>query len=168
MKFSRRLLKVAILSSVFIATVPFGQVAAEAEANCFSYKAEEKGFFNKLNIARKAGGRTELKLDRELSRVARKQTATMVEKNLLHHTPDAKMRRRVTNWQLLGENVGVGGSVTSLDTAFMNSPDHRANIMESDFRNVGIGTRYANGRLWVTVIFEAETNPGTTLRMPSC
>ena len=168
MKFLKRALKVAIVSSVFVATVPLGHVAAEAGSECFTYKAEEKGFFTKLNTARHAAGRPALNLDKQLSRVARKHTAEMVEKNLLHHTSGDAMRRRVTNWQLLGENVGVGGTVDSLHVAFMNSPDHKANIMKSDFRHVGIGTRYAHGRLWVTVIFEAETNPGTTLRMASC
>ncbi|MBW3594215.1 MAG: hypothetical protein KY391_01450 [Actinobacteria bacterium] len=168
MKLIKRALKVAIVSSVFIATVPFGGVAAEAGSNCFTHKTEEKGFFNKLNIERKLGGRVQLRLDRELSKVARKHTREMTDKNLLHHTSDGQMRSRVTNWQLLGENVGVGGTVESLHVAFMNSPGHKANVMHRSFRHVGIGTRYAHGRLWVTVVFEAETNPGTTLRMPSC
>lgn len=168
MKFLKRALKVAVISSIFVATVPLGHVAAEAGSNCFTHKAEEKGFFTKLNVVRKAAGRATLNLDKQLSRVARKHTAEMVNKDLLHHTSDAAMRRRVTNWQLLGENVGVGGTVDSLHVAFMNSPDHKANIMHRSFRHVGIGTKYAHGRLWVTVVFEAETNPGTTLRMASC
>jgi len=167
MKF-KRALKVAVISSVFVATLPLGQVAAEAGSGCFSYKAEERAFFKKTNVARKIAGRGELRLDRELTRVARRHTWEMTDKDVLHHTSETAMRRRVTNWQLLGENVGVGGTVDSLQVAFMNSPDHKGNIVHRGFRNVGIGTRKAHGRLWVTVVFEAETNPGTTLRMPSC
>lgn len=168
MKFFKRAAQIALLSSIFVATVPLGHVAAEAGSNCFSYQAEEKGFLNKINLERKLGGKVQLNLDPELTKVARKHTREMTDKNLLHHTTPTQFRKRVTNWQLLGENVGVGGSVDSLHVAFMNSRDHRVNVMKGTFRNVGIGTRYAHGRLWVTVVFEAETNPGTTLRMPRC
>jgi len=64
--------------------------------------------------------------------------------------------------------LGVGGSVESLHEAFMNSPAHKANIVYTPFKHVGIGTNWDDGRLWVTVIFEATTNPGTRLSMPSC
>lgn len=168
MKFFKRALRVAVLSSIFVATVPLGHVAAEAGGECFSYQAEEKGFLNKINLERTRGGKGQLKLDPELTKVARKHTREMTDKNLLHHTSSRAFRARVTNWQLLGENVGVGGTVESLHIAFMNSPDHKANVMHGSFRHVGIGTRYAHGRLWVTVVFEAQTNPGTTLRMPRC
>lgn len=171
MKFWGRVLKVAIVSSVFVATVPFGHVAAEAgggKKQCLQYKAQEKGFFRKINLARKNGGRVQLRLDRQLTKVARKHTREMTGANLLHHTTETNMRRRITNWVLLGENVGVGGTVDSLHVAFMNSPSHRENVMHTSFRHVGIGTRHAHGRLWVTVVFEAQSDPGTTLPMPNC
>jgi hypothetical protein len=50
----------------------------------------------------------------------------------------------------------------------MNSPDHRENILFSQYRHVGVGTRMHGGRMWVTVLFEAKTDPGTTLPMPTC
>jgi hypothetical protein len=31
-----------------------------------------------------------------------------------------------------------------------------------------VGVKKADGRMWVTVIFEARENPGTRLAMPSC
>lgn len=168
MKFLKMALKVAILSSIFVAIVPLGHVAAEAGGRCIESKPEEKGFFRKMNDARGRAGDSSLRLDPELTKVARKHTREMTGANLLHHTDDTSMRRRVTNWRLLGENVGVGGTVDSLHVAFMNSPSHRSNVMHDEFRHVGIGTRYAHGRLWVTVVFEAESDPGTTLRMPNC
>jgi uncharacterized protein YkwD len=50
----------------------------------------------------------------------------------------------------------------------MNSPAHRDNIMFTSFRYVGVGTLQAKDRLWVTVIFENQRDPGTRLRMPRC
>lgn len=121
-----------------------------------------------MNAARANAGRGRLSLDPEASKVARKHTFEMINKNLLHHTPNSTLMRRVTRWSTLGENVGVGGTVGSLHVAFMNSPAHRSNILYGAFRHVGVGTKRAHGRLWVTVIFEASTDPGTSLAMPRC
>ncbi len=170
MKFNKRFLKVTLVSAIVLMSIPMGRVTATAETSskCWNYRTAEKGFFHKLNEARSKGGKPSLHLDKELSKAARRHTWEMTTKDLLYHTPSPTMRSRVTNWQLIGENVGVGGTVDSLHIAFMNSPDHKRNIMEGSFKHVGIGTRMEHGRLWVTVIFEAQTNPGTTLPMPSC
>ncbi len=87
----------------------------------------------------------------------------MVRKNTLYHTPSKKLAWRVTNWTILGENVGVGNTVLSLHQAFMNSPAHLQNILYGSYRHVGVGTVTKNGRLWVTVVFEARRDPGSRL-----
>ncbi len=109
-----------------------------------------------------------MSLDPEASRAARVHTREMVRSVTLHHTASSALRNRVTRWTILGENVGVGGTVASLHSAFMNSPAHRDNILYPSYRHVGIGAFRKDGRMWVTVIFEAASDPGTTLRMPTC
>jgi uncharacterized protein YkwD len=137
--------------------------ATTAGAACYSNTSTERGFAGKINTARRANGKGTLRLDPQLSKAAKVHTREMVNRNLLHHTPTETLKRRVTNWMYLGENVGVGGTVTSLHGAFMDSPSHRANILYSGFRYVGIGAKQANGRLWVTVIFESRADPGSPL-----
>jgi len=170
--FLSRVLEVALIAAVLVTTAPFGDVAAEAEApeqsGCLSYKAEENRFLNNINASRRAGSLEPLTLDRELTRVARKHTFEMGEESRLHHTSTTDLRRRVTNWRLLGENVGVDGTVESMHLAFMESPGHRANVMHERFERVGVGTREIDGRLWVTVVFEGGTDPGTRLAMRNC
>ena len=168
MRFSKRASKVALLCAAFVLASPFNSVVAEAGGRCFRNKPAELGFFNKINTERRTRSRVQLKLDPHLTKVARKHSREMTAKNLLHHTETEALKRRVTHWQMLGENVGVGGTVDSLHRAFMQSPSHRDNVLYSTFRHIGIGTRERHGRLWVTVVFEAESNPGTTLRMPNC
>ena len=141
---------------------------APPTGGCWTVKPAEQNFVERMNRARVAGTGSRLRLDPQLSRSARKHTWEMVWARSLHHTPDAALRRRVTNWTILGENVGVGTSVDSLQRAFMDSPLHRANILYSTFRHVGVGVVRRDNRMWVTVIFEAHTDPGTTLRMPAC
>lgn len=166
----RRIVGLSVIIGISITLLPFttATAATASDNGCWSYKPSERGFAKKINAARSATGKNKLSIDPELSRAARKHTWEMVHKDLLHHTSESALRRRVTNWNTLGENVGVGGTVDSLHVAFMNSPAHRDNILYSKFRHVGIGVVRKNGRMWVTVIFEAETNPGTTLSMPRC
>lgn len=138
---------------------------ATAVRNCYNIKDSEKDFTAKMNLARSASGVGRLHLDRELSKVARRHAWEMDNKNTLYHTPSSKLRWRVTRWNMLGENVGVGGDVASLHRAFMQSPAHRANVMRSSYQHVGVGVHRDDNHMWVTIVFEAHRDPGTRLRL---
>ena len=172
MKTLRRL--AVIVSATALVAVAFPATTTSASTSsdgtkCFAYKDSERAFARKINAERDEDGVDGLKLDRELSKAARKHTREMAEKDELYHTPDMKLVTRVTNWTVLGENVGVGSTVESLHDAFMASPGHRDNILWDTYRHVGIGVKTTDGKMWVTVIFEAKSNPGTTLNvLPSC
>lgn len=165
---------IAVVAALAIpVTLPFTMpdlrpTATGADNPCYRYTAAEKAFASKMNQSRKFKGLGTMKLDPEASKVAKVHTRDMVRSNTLVHSTNEQLTRRVTNWITLGENVGVGSAVDSLHTAFMNSPAHKANVLHTAFNNVGVGTKKADGRLWVTVIFEARSNPGTRLSMPSC
>jgi uncharacterized protein YkwD len=159
---------VATMAPVTASSTLLSQAAGGSDNRCWTYKPSEKGFARKMNAARVLDGIGKLQLDPELSKAARKHTQEMWKADELYHTPSDKLRHRVTNWTVIGENVGVGGTVSSLHTAFMNSPAHKDNILYTAFRHVGIGVAKKNGRMWVTVIFEAIADPGTPLHMPTC
>ena len=152
----KRYITAAVASLMLVTLVP----TPSASAACYSNSRAEKRFARLINVARSA---TNLTLDPQLSKAAKVHTKEMVRANSLHHTPSDVLRRRVTNWVELGENVGVGSTVTSLHQAFMNSTAHRANIVRSTYRYVGVGVVRKDGRMWVTVIFEARSNPGSPL-----
>ena len=40
-------------------------------------------------------------------------------------------------WRKLGENVGMGGSISSVHVAYMDSPGHRANVLDPAFTQIG-------------------------------
>jgi uncharacterized protein YkwD len=142
--------------------------SATLESRCYRHNRAERRFAKKMNKARHRSGRRRLSLDPEASKVATAHTRSMVRRNTLFHSPQGQLARRVTRWSVLGENIGVGGGVRSLHKAFMASPLHRANVLNSSFRHVGVGTKKKRGRLWVTVVFESSRDPGTRLRMPRC
>lgn len=169
MRFTTRLVAtvaITALVSGFSSVAP--AVAGSGDNPCWDYRPAERGFARKMNGARSNSGLGKIRLDPELSKAARLHTREMVRSNTLYHTPSDKLRNRVTRWVILGENVGVGGTVDSLHEAFMNSPAHRDNVLHATYRHVGIGTRKADGRMWVTIIFEGVTDPGTPLQMPRC
>ena len=95
-----------------------------------------------------------LRLNLELSAVARRHSMAMARAGTLFHTPDVGVYLRRIDWRTWGENVGyTPGGVGSVHAAFMASPIHRENILNGAFRQVAIGSVRVDGTLWVTVFF---------------
>jgi len=159
----RKLITILIASIVFAALIP---VTSATSATCWNYTDKERSFAKKINKSRDNHHVGRLKLDPQLSRVAMKQTTSMIDKNELYHTPN--LGNRVTRWRMLAENVGYGNTVRSLHKMFMDSSGHKHNILNGQYEFVGVGAKQAHGWLWVTVVFQSEQNPGTTLSMPKC
>ncbi len=154
-------------AALFVGLVPATIASAGTSGSgCWDVKGAERGFAKRINDVRGVARRGSLRLDAELSRVARLHSREMLKQDKLYHTPSSKLSHRVTNWTILGENVGVGGDVQSLHNAFMKSQAHADNVLYDSFRHMGVGVVKKDGTMWVTVIFEAQTDPGTTLRMP--
>jgi uncharacterized protein YkwD len=58
-------------------------------------------------------------------------------------------------WSAVGENVAAGQTtVASVMTAWMNSPGHRKNILNGNYKHIGVGiTRGSNGVYYWCVVF---------------
>jgi hypothetical protein len=131
-------------------TVSFGALAVAAPAAHAT--AEESQFVSKTNSARAGAGRPAYSVASDLVSIARKHAREMAAKHTIYHNPN--LGNEVPNWQAVGENVGMGGDAASIHQAFMNSAPHRANILDGDFTQVGIGTaRDEKGTLYVTEVF---------------
>jgi hypothetical protein len=160
-----RLLAVAVLT-----TLVLGMFVTTAQSgSCWRHRRPERVMARKMNKARRRHGMPPIQLDRHLSRVSRAHTYTMTRKRRIFHTPVNVLSRRVTRWVSLGENVGrTPRGVRSLHRSFMRSAGHRANILNSGFTYVGVGSVKRRGQLWMTLTFESRQNPGTRLSMPRC
>ena len=120
-----------------------GATAADDEAAAFVARA---------NAARQAGGLRAYVVRSDLAAVAAKHSARMAEKNSLYHNPN--LGSEVDGWQIVGENVGTGGTVDAIHQAFMDSQKHRANILAADYTEIGVATvTDERGVLWVTQVF---------------
>jgi uncharacterized protein YkwD len=111
----------------------------------------EQRFTRMLNHARMAHDRPRLSTHVALTRVARQQAHRMADRGRLYHNPN--LTSDVRNWRWVGENVGYGPDSASVHAAFMASAPHRANILDRDYTQVGVGAVVRNGRVWVAEVF---------------
>jgi uncharacterized protein YkwD len=64
-------------------------------------------------------------------------------------------------WTTYGENVGVESSTAHADAlfhAYMQSPEHRANILDGAYRYVGLWTKKGGGFRWNTIDFVGKSS----------
>ncbi|HEY0828138.1 MAG TPA: CAP domain-containing protein [Bacilli bacterium] len=107
--------------------------------------ADEQQMVNLVNAARTKEGLTALKVNLELSRVARFKSQDMIDNNYFSHqspaygSPFEMMKNFGITYSSAGENIACNQSVEAAHEALMNSPGHRANIMNKGFTEIGIG-----------------------------
>jgi len=113
-----------------------------------------------VNIERQKAGLAPLTLNAELSKVARIKSQDMADKNYFSHTsptygdPFAMMKSFGIKYGYAGENIAKGyNSAESVMNGWMNSSGHRANILNSNFKTIGVGYVKANGTTYWTQMF---------------
>jgi uncharacterized protein YkwD len=141
---------------------------------------EEQEFIDRINVERTEQGLGALTPDRQLIQVARAHSRDMCVRDYFSHiAPIARLRSPldryvcdlyseglpIPNHLTIGENIYYcsstqgGDDVADADRAFMNSPEHRANILNPNFDRIGVGIwRDAKGQLWVTETFLRDTD----------
>jgi hypothetical protein len=112
----------------------------------------EADFVARVNALRATKGIAPLLVDAQMTSVARSWSAQMAASNTLSHNPN--FSSQISNWKLVGENVGTGPDVAVIEQAFENSPHHYANLVNPAYNFIGVGVVEANGTLWVTQNFK--------------
>ena len=127
-----------------------------------------------INAERAAVGLPALQINARLNTSAETHSRWMLNTDVFSHTgangSSAGDRMRAAgyvfsgNWTS-GENIawqsergatGISDDVINLHNSLMNSPGHRANILNPNFTEIGIGIEFgeftSNGRTWPAVI----------------
>lgn len=146
-------------------TVALAAVATVVAAPDATAVAEERQFVALINASRVAAGRSAYVTRGDLVSVARSQATRMASSQRLAHNPGLTTAVRSYRW--VGENVGLGDDVAGLHRAFLASPAHRANIVDAQFTEVGIGIAIRGGRIWVCEVFRQPVRPVRLARTPS-
>ncbi|MDG0790759.1 CAP domain-containing protein [Cohnella ginsengisoli] len=108
---------------------------------------------NLVNQERAKAGLSALKTDAKLTTVADAKAKDMYNNNYFDHTsptygsPFDMMKQFGVTYSYAGENIAMGQqSPTEVMTAWMNSAGHKANILNANFKSIGVA--YYNGE-WV-------------------
>lgn len=160
----RTSLAVATAVATLVAGVGVVGLAPAAHAS----GSDNAAFLGHLNSLRAAHGLPRLAVASDLTSIATTHSQQMMARQTIFHNPS--LTSQVSNWQVLGENVGMGGSVAAIDTAFDRSPEHYANEVSSAYTQVGIGTAWdSRGYLYVTLDFRKpmHTTAAPVVRPPA-
>ena len=175
----RRLARFVLGSLVALAVVgwtfaiPAAQVARAWDAGTFS-ASDESLLFTLTNQARAASGLAPLRNDSQLHSLAEWRAQDMSVRDYFSHQIPPQgyevfhyMDLRGIQYVLAGENIGWDDAAddqatTMIQQMFMNSPEHRSNILGALWDSMGVGAyKGTDGRLMYCVLFK-ETKPAAT------
>ncbi|HVL07532.1 MAG TPA: CAP domain-containing protein [Acidimicrobiales bacterium] len=128
-----------------VTTVAVGVLPAQADPG------DASRLLALTNQVRAAKGLPALTIDSQLTSVAQAWAVELAGRGVISHNPS--VRSQVTGWKVLGENVGVGGTVDAVHAGFVASPTHYANLVDSAYTKVGYGIVRPDARILVVEVF---------------
>jgi len=121
----------------------------------------EGDIFSVVNSARASAGLPAYAYAGDLAAAARGQAERMAASGELYHNPN--LSSEVSGWSRIGENVAFAGDWKSAHDVLMNSPDHRAQILDSGYTQMGVGTAVSDdGTFWVAEVFRTPSGASTS------
>jgi len=129
-------------------------------SNVSQSSSVEKEVARLVNLERQKVGLAPLTFSEEISKVARLKSQDMADKNYFSHTsptygdPFQMMKTFGIKYGYAGENIAKGyRDAQSVMNGWMNSSGHKANILNSNFKKIGVGYVQANGTTYWTQMF---------------
>jgi uncharacterized protein YkwD len=119
----------------------------------------ERQLFVSVNRAREAQGLLTLKWDDALAVAARRHAGTMAQRGAAEHvfpaesTLPSRATKAGARFLSLSENVAMGSDVGLIEAEFLKSPNHRANILDTDMDSIGVGVVLRAGQLFAVEDF---------------
>ncbi|NPV50505.1 MAG: hypothetical protein HPY60_04825 [Candidatus Methanofastidiosum sp.] len=111
----------------------------------YSDSSEEYYMLNLINNERQSQGLEPLTMNSALSNAARLHSQDMINRNFFNHVnpdglaPSDRARNAGYNFIALAENICGNPSIDAGHSSLMGSPSHRTNILNSAYKEVGIG-----------------------------
>ncbi len=131
-------------------------LAAQAQG---SAHAVELQLLASVNRARQDQGLPGLRWNDALASAARRHAGLMAQHGAAEHVfaGEPSLAARVTQagarFVSLSENIAQGPTVETIHAKFLSSPNHRANILDSDMDTIGIGIVERGGQLFAVEDF---------------
>ena len=106
----------------------------------------QDAILQEVNAFRASAGLAPVRLEPRLSRAAEQHSRDMLARNVLSHQgsdgsdPGARIARAGYRWRSYRENVGAGYmTMREAVAGWVQSPEHRANLLAPDVTQVGVG-----------------------------
>lgn len=105
----------------------------------------EEKMLTLINAERMKRGLRALMADPDLVPVARAHSIDMFVRGYFSHqtpegiTPADRVKEADVRYRIMGENLALGQTLSICHNGLMNSPGHRANILNTNYGRVGIG-----------------------------
>lgn len=134
-------------------------VAGAAQAPPSTPLPPEQQMLKLLNLERERAGLPPLDWNAKLAQAAQAHSRKLASHEELSHRfagePGLTERVSVTGarFSALAENVALAGNADEAHEALMNSPGHRANIMNPEYNAVGIAVVWVDHDMYVTEDF---------------
>jgi uncharacterized protein YkwD len=115
-----------------------------------------------LSVARVSAGLPGLARDARLDQLALAHSSRMNRAHTLAHdagdgSPEDRLDALGAPSRSAGENVAHAATLAQAHRALWASPSHRMNMLQPEFRRIGIGVvRGDSGDVWVTELFEGD------------
>ncbi|MEV7773382.1 CAP domain-containing protein [Kitasatospora sp. NPDC086791] len=115
-----------------------------------------------VNAERAKAGCGPVTAEPRLATAAQSHSDDMADRNYFDHASpegyhaDHRIEATGYRWSTWGENIARGQKdPAAVMDAWMNSPGHRANILNCAFKQLGVGVRTGSGGPWWTQVFAA-------------
>ena len=119
----------------------------------------QRTLFGAMNRERKEQGLSVLKWNDALASAAQQHAEEMARHGLVSHAlagePSlaARAAKAGVRFSWISENVVQSASAEGAHEQFLKSPNHRANILDTDMDSVGVGVAERHGQLFVVEDF---------------
>lgn len=123
---------------------------------------QEQKLFDLTNQARSDHGLQPLQWDAALAAAARAHAQKMVDqRSLSHQLPDeadlaARAGQAGAHFHTIAENIAMGPGADAVQKQWLNSPPHRANILDPALDHIGIGVVEQRGYWYAVVDFDSS------------
>ena len=141
-----------------------GRVAATQEFRG-NLADDENSIHDLVNNERRRRGLSELSWDEKLANLARSYSREMARESFFSHfdrdgnsVVERAQKSNIKRWNKIGENLFFCEGYDDFDAlavrGWLNSPEHRRNMLDPQFNVTGIGVaRTRDGRIYITQVF---------------
>ncbi|MFZ2975265.1 MAG: CAP domain-containing protein [Candidatus Moraniibacteriota bacterium] len=156
-------LKIKLIEEFFIETVAIAIMFFIFAVPIMASEINPGKVIQLVNIAREKEGLAPLSQSEALRKVANDKLNDMIENHYFAHTsPKGKtpwywFEKEDYDYQFAGENLAINyTSAEEQQKAWMNSPTHRKNILNSDYKEIGVafGAGEINGEMSLITVQE--------------